>query len=180
MSELRRFSCLAFAVLSLCMEPFTDAIAQSFDPRAPLLQLIQAFQNCGPPQAYQILSPVLLQTVAIQTNGQGCYAQIRAAGAIMGAQILDQKTFPIGPLYVIRVTHQAGAVDWFIGFNQFTNKVELLSFQRSVTATPSIQTGPSPTSTGPSQPTTSSPTDSGSAPPDDLGDGCKLYPAMCK
>jgi hypothetical protein len=162
------------------------ASAQDFDPRAPLLTLIQAFQNCGPPQVYQMLSPQLFQTVAQQTNGQGCYQQIRAAGPVLDAQVLDQRQFAIGPLYVIRVTHQTGAVDWFIGFNQVTGKVELLTFQSAVSSTPTIQTGPSPRSTGPSPASGSthprdgstggkSPSSSGSG-----DDGCDLYPAMCE
>src|SRR5690348_11489019 len=86
---------LALAFLSSAL----PVRAQGFDPRPVLGQLITAFQNCGPPAVYQMLSPQLFLTIAQQTGGQGCYQQIRAAGPIQNMQILDQRQFPIGPLY---------------------------------------------------------------------------------
>lgn len=159
------------------------ASAQPFDPRAPLLQLIQAFQYCGPSQSYQLLDAQLYQAVARQTGGRGCYADIAAAGPVLGAQIVDQREFPLGSLYVIRVIHQSGAVaDWFIGFNRITTKVEYLTYQNTPQGTaskaPTVSSGPAPSSKGPSDPPSPSP--AGPAQGSASTDGCDLYPAMCQ
>lgn len=150
------------------------AEAQQFDPRATLSTLISAFQNCGPPQAYQLLSPQLYQLIWMQTNGMGCYPQIRAAGPVQGMQIVGQQQFPIGPLFAIRVRHQMTTVDWFIGMNQFTGRVEYLNFQQAQGGTPppDIETGPRPGGSGGGVPT---PPGTG-----DGDDGCTLYPSMCE
>jgi hypothetical protein len=107
----------------------SQTTAQVFDPRPSLSILVSAFQRCGPPQAYQLLSPYLFSLVAQQTSGQGCYPAIAAAGPITGMQVIDSATFPAGPLYVVRVTHAAGPVDWFIGFDRISSKVIYLTFQ---------------------------------------------------
>jgi hypothetical protein len=145
------------------------------DPREVLGMLISAFQNCGPPQAYQVLSPQLFNLIAAQTGGSGCYAPIRGAGPVTGMQVIQSQNYPIGPVYLIRVTHQAGPADWFIGFNRSTGRVEYLSFQAAQPGT-TIETGPSPGAGGPS------PSDSPTPPPPpgDDPDGCSLYPAMCQ
>jgi hypothetical protein len=151
--------------------------AQSLDPRGPLLQLIQAFQVCGPPQVFQMLSPSLYEQVVLQTSNTGCYPQIRQAGPVVDAQVIGQQNFPVGPVFMVRVAHQSGQMDWFIGFNSFTGKVELLSYQPAANAT-SIESGPSSRSKGPSStPRSPSPQSSGEG---DSDDGCKLYPAMCQ
>lgn len=146
-----------------------------FDPRPTLNNLIFGFQNCGPATAFQSLSPAVWQLVYMQTGGRGCYALVASLGAPQGMQIVDSRQFPIGPLYAVRVNHQAGSADWFIGFNQMTGKVEYLNFQPTQTgaAPPSTGTGPEPTASGPSAPPPSTPS-TGS------GDGCDLYPAMCQ
>jgi len=166
-----------FAGLCLCLGPVVPANAQGFDPRPALGQIISAFQNCGPPQAYQILSPTVFQAVAQQTGGTGCYAPIRAAGPVRSMQVVDQRQFPIGPLYVVRVTHPGGPVDWFIGFNQFSGQVEYLTFQPAQTQQPTITTGPAPGAGGPTP--TPEPTPR-PAPPSGTDEGCTLYPAMCQ
>jgi hypothetical protein len=170
-------SCCSLAIAS-------PAQAQSFDPRAPLGQLIQAFQVCGPPMVYQMLSPQLFQLIGQQTGGSGCYREIAAAGPIINMQILDYREFPLGPLYVIRVFHNAGPVDWFIGFNRFNGKVESLNFQAGQSTPPNIGTGPSggggggsPPNPNPTPPPTSS--GGGSTGGGGSSDGCQLYPAMC-
>ena len=106
--------------------------AQSYNARISLRTLISAFQVCGPPQAYQMLSQSLFQAVAYQTNGMGCYAAIAQAGPVAELKVIQRQQFPVGPLYMVRVTHQTGLmVDWFIGFNRITGKVEYLSFQNA-------------------------------------------------
>jgi hypothetical protein len=155
----------------------TASSAQGFDPRAPLGQIIQAFQMCGPPAAYQLLSPQLLSIVAQQTGGRGCYPQISQAGPITGMQVLAQQQFPIGPLFIIRVSHAGGSVDWFVGFNQMTGRIESLTFQPAQQQPPTIPDGPTPSGGGSPSPRPSpSPNPS---PGPSGGDGCDLYPAMC-
>lgn len=173
---------LALVMSLSLMTAVKPASAQAFDPRPVLGQLISAFQNCGPPAAYQVLSPQLFQLIAMQTNGRGCYPAIAAAGPVQNMQVIDQRQFPIGPLFVVRVFHPNMAVDWFIGFNQFTSKVEYLSFQAAQTQTPTISTGPTAPIGGSPNPGGGSP--GGGSPPSGGssggGDGCDLYPAMCQ
>lgn len=150
--------------------------AQSFDPTPTLQQVISAFQVCGPPQVFQAFSPQLFQAVFAQTGGSGCYRDIALAGAVVSAQVVDQRMFPVGPLYLIRVRHQTGAVaDWFIGFNQFTSKIEFLNYQTAAVQTPTVGTGPTAPTSGPSPTPLPTPT-----PATGQGDGCDLYPAMCQ
>ncbi len=121
-----------------------------FDPRQPLAVLIQAFQQCVPSPAFQMLAPLLWNMIFQQTGGSGCYPQIRGAGLIMSMQVTDSRQLPLGPVYAIRVSHAggqtsaAGQVDWFIGFNQYNGKIEYLNFQNVIAdQTPSIAVGPS-------------------------------------
>lgn len=165
------------------------ALAQQFDPRMPLSQVISAFQVCGPPQVYQMLSPQLFMLVAQQTQGRGCYAQIAQAGPVTGMQVLAQQQFPTGPLFIVRVSHQAGnVVDWFIGFNQYNGKIESLTFQAAQAQPPTIPGGPTPegggspgggTSTGGSTGGGTGAGSGGTGSGSSGGDGCDLYPAMC-
>lgn len=159
----------------------SPAPAQQFDPRVPLGQLISAFQMCGPPQTYQMLSQQMFMLIAQQTGGQGCYAQIAQAGPVTSMAVLAQQPFPIGPLYIIRVRHQGGAVaDWFIGFNQMNGKVESLTFQAAQEQRPTIETGPTPEGGGsPAPGPKPQPTPQPDGDSTDGGDGCDLYPAMC-
>lgn len=167
---------LAVSVVAIA----SPARSQGFDPRQPLGALISAFQNCGPANIYQMLSPQLFNVVFQQTGGSGCYSQIAAAGPIQNLQVIGQQNYPLGPLFVIRVAHPSFAVDWAIGFNQFTSKVEYLTFQ-SAQNTPvlpppgPLPSGGSPPVGGtPPAPEGGSPTTSGSS------DGCDLYPVMCQ
>lgn len=125
-----------------------SAHAQMPDPKTSLVNIIEAFQNCGPTQAYQALSPYLFQVIKNQTGGTGCYQQIAMAGPITKTEIIDNQTFPLGPLYIIRVTHYTGIrADWFIGFNAMTGKIEHLTFQSVIESRqPTIDNGPSPES----------------------------------
>jgi hypothetical protein len=132
-----------------------------------------------------MLSPQLFQLVAQQTNRTGCYQFMRAAGSVTNMQVVEQQQFPVGPMYAIRVTHQTGPVDWYIGFNQFTNRVEALTFKAVSRTAPApdidnpgltsprqgTRTGGQPTPR--TQPTTSNGDE-------DTEDGCRLYPAMCR
>lgn len=145
--SVARNSLLATA---LCLCGPTRA-QSAFDPRQPLAVLIHAFQQCGPATSFQALAPPLWNLIYQQTNGSGCYPQIAGAGQIVGMQVIDGRQLPLGPIYAIRVTHSggptaaAGSVDWFIGFNQYSGKIEYLNFQNVVAnQNLSIATGPSP------------------------------------
>lgn len=168
MRVLVRYLCLASLLAS------SSAWSQGFDPRVPLGELIQALQNCGPPAVYRMLSPQLFMLIAQQTGGRGCYPEIQSAGPVQGMQVIDEKMYPLGPVYVIRVTHTAGSVDWFIGFNQTTGRVELLTFQPAASSPPNVADGPQDDHKG------GNPTQHpGGGPPQGSKDGCDLYPAMC-
>lgn len=183
---MRRSIGVLVMLLSSLMLP-AKMHAQAFDPRQPLAILISAFQNCGPPQSYSLLAPNLFGAVYQETSGTGCYSGIQGAGPITGMQMLGAQDFPIGPLYLIRVTHSSGAVaDWFVGFNRNTGQVEYLRFQAPQTGqTPSITTGPSPTGSGPSPVPAPQPTGGGGGTGgggsggSGSGAGCELYPVMC-
>lgn len=175
---------LAFNVIvasALAIAPI-QAQAQAFDPRPTLMQLISAFQNCGPPQVYQMLGQQLFQLVSMQTGNTGCYAQIRAAGPVTGMQVLQQQEFPVGPVFLVRVTHQVGGqVDWFIGISRFTNRVEYLAHQPAQGGT-SIVNGPAPDAQGPI-PTQPNPAPAPNPNPNPGGaqpEGCDVYPTMCQ
>jgi esterase/lipase superfamily enzyme len=153
---------------------------QQTDPKPILYALIQAFQNCGPPQAYQILGVQLFQTIATQTGGIGCYAALQSAGPVTGMETTGVQNFLDGPVFSVRVSHQGGTkADWFIGLSNLSGKVEYLNFQAAQSTTPvtpqslpqhqSADGGniPNPTpsgSTSPNQPPTQ---------------GCKMFPSMC-
>lgn len=174
---LGRITTIALTATLLCCT--WRAEAQEFDPRPALSTLISAFQQCGPPQAYQLLSPYLFSLVAQQTGGRGCYAPMAAAGVVTKMEVIDHALFPAGPLYIVRVTHVAGPVDWFIGFDQTSSKVIYLTFQ-------SVTTGPSPSvAAGADQsanlglvkpPKPVKPVDESS---DSKSASCKKFPQMC-
>jgi hypothetical protein len=166
----------------------SSVIAQDEDEATETLEeLITAFQNCGPPQAYRVLSPNLWNIVRMQTNGLGCYQQIMAAGPIVETEVIARQDFPLGPLYIIRVYHPSVAADWFVGFNGQTSNVEYLTFQAAnQNNEPTIAAGPDRAAglsnsrqreARPSSPVrTSEPAD-----PDEaaLREACRKYPGMC-
>jgi len=156
--------------------PAAPVVQAQVDPRAPLGQLISAFQTCGPPQTYQMLSPQLFQIVAMQTGGRGCYPDIASAGPVTGMQLVAQQRLPLGSVSIVRVSHMSTQADWFIGINEMTRQIELLTFQTVNGPPPRIETGPNPA--GGANPPQPSPR---STPPPIGGnsDGCELYPAMC-
>lgn len=153
----------------------TAAESKDIDPEDSLRNIITAFQRCGPPEAYQALSPSVFQAVAQQTGGSGCYAPIAAAGPIQDVELIEEREFPVGPLYVMRVTHQSGPpADWFIGFNNTTGKIEYLTFQAVVGGkSSSIAKGPDPNSGGIAKPKVVKP------PPPTTSEACKKFPVMC-
>lgn len=141
-------------------------------PESALTTLISAFQNCGPPQAYQLLEPHLFQLVAQQTNGMGCYQQIAAAGHVTGVSRQQSMQLPDGMMYLIRVQHSSQvAVDWFVGINSFSGRVAFLSYQPASQRV-DINRGPDPTD--------STKIDTAPPPPASGEDGCDVYPAMCQ
>jgi len=185
-----------WTVCALALAACNDTVAQQFDPRIALGQLIQAFQNCVASPAYLMMGPQLYQTVWLQTGGTGCYPTIRAAGPVQNMQVIEQQALPNGMVYAIRVVHAYGSsVDWFIGINQFTGKVDYLNFQTAQQALPSVSIGPVNGGAIP-MPAGSGATSGGSAPaggdrvnlppaqpppkkPEGKGDGCDLFPSMC-
>ena len=176
---MKRFKFLLMSFFSLAAS--APSYSQGVDPRPVLGAIISAFQNCGPPNVYQMLSPQLFNVVGQQTNGSGCYAQIAAAGPVQNMQVVSQQNYPLGPMFIVRVAHVSFAVDWIIGFNQFTGKVEYLTFQSAQQPPvlprvdpPTPGTPPSPGSTTPPPPSGGSPTTTSGS------DGCDLYPTMCQ
>lgn len=167
-----------YLVVALWSSLVTPGRAQP-DPRPILGQMISAFQNCGPPQVYQMLVPQLFQLIAAQTGGQGCYPAIRAAGPVKNMQLIGQQMFPVGPVYLIRVQHPTVAVDWFMGINQFTNQIQFLSFQPAGAVMPSIATGPTPTGGGGVPQSNPVPSTPPSTPTPPTVTNCNLYPGMC-
>lgn len=155
------------------------AEAQEFDPRPALSTLISAFQRCGPPQAYQLLSPYLFNVVWQQTGGQGCYAPIAAAGVVTKMEVIDHAQFPAGPLYIVRVTHVSGPVDWFIGFDQISSKVIYLTFQSVITgSSPTVAAGADQSANlGLVKPP--KPVKPDDEPADSKSTSCKKFPQMC-
>ena len=117
-----------------------------------------------------------------QTGGTGYYVTIAQLGQVTGAQVYGRQEFPVGPVYAVRVNHQYGAVDWYIGFNRATNVIEYIASQAAPVGQPlpQVQTPPPPPSTSPvSTPAPAAP--AVQAPPAaKSGEGCDLYPTMCK
>lgn len=161
-------------VVQLALAEPRFASAQGLDPRPILSQLIQAFQVCGPPQAYQVLSPQLFQIISQQTQGTLCYQQIAAAGPVHYMQVVSQQQYPIGPLYVVRVHHAGVTADVVIGFNQYTWMVEYLTWQAAQGAPAPSPPAPPETDREPGGPTPQPPT------PSTGDDGCARFPAMCQ
>jgi hypothetical protein len=173
-----RMRVAAFLIATACVFRTSPTAAQQFDPRPSLTNIITAFQRCGPPQAYAVLAPYLFQVVAQQTGGAGCYQAIQAAGPVVHMEVIDSRSFPIGPLYIVRVTHSAGVVaDWFIGFNQITGQIEYLSYQAATgSVRPTVQAGPDPDKNlGGVKPPETKPDSSG----DKRSPGCQKFPEMC-
>jgi hypothetical protein len=100
--------------------------ASGFDPVRVLEGLVLAFQNCGPVDAYSILSPTVFDAVRVETGSTGCYPQIQAAGQIIGMQLISALQRNEGPLYRIRVFHAAAISDWVIGIDTKTARVDSL------------------------------------------------------
>lgn len=169
-----------YILIALFLAMALPVRSQGFDPRPVLGTIISAFQNCGPPGVYQMLSPQLLNVVVQQTGGSGCYPAIASAGPVQSMQIVGQQIYPLGPIFVIRVAHTSVIADWTIGFNQFTSKVEYLTFQSANNAPILPQPGSPPVGT-PSGGGTPPPPGGGSpTTPSGSDDGCDLYPTMCQ
>lgn len=154
-------------------------------PEQYLFQVISAFQNCGPPQVYQALSPQLYQQVFVQTQGSGCYFQIQQAGPVQNIVMVGSQNFPVGRMFQLRVSHPNTTVDWFMGVNHITGQIDYLNYQNLVVGSPAptIETGPVPDggpSPAPTIETAPVPDDgSNPAPTSTSADGCDIYPAMC-
>lgn len=173
-------------VISMGLFQFSGSAKAQGSPEQLLYYVISAFQNCGPPQVYQSLSPQLYQQVFLQTQGSGCYFQIQQAGPVQQIVLIGSRDFPVGRLFQLRVSHPNTTVDWFMGVNHLTGQIDFLNFQNLVPGTPAptIATGPTPDG-GPSpmpanQPTPAPSTGSEPSPTTTPVDGCDIYPAMCE
>jgi hypothetical protein len=130
-----------------------------------------------------MLNPQLFQTIRAQTGGRGCYAEIAAAGPVVDMRVIGQQRLPAGTVSAIRVTHQSGSVDWFIGITDL-GVVEILTFQPAGSSLPSVSRGPQQPQGGdnppsqPSGPSIPGPSTGGGGAGSD-SDGCRLYPSMC-
>jgi hypothetical protein len=166
---MKKVSLFALIIL-IGMLQFSGSAKAQGSPEQYLYNVISAFQNCGPPQVYQSLSPQLYQQVFFQTQGSGCYLQIQQAGPIQNISLIGSQEFPVGRLFQLRVSHPNTTVDWFMGVNYVTGRIDYLNFQNlaSGSPAPTIATGPKPDG-GPSPP-----------PPTASTDGCDIYPAMCE
>jgi hypothetical protein len=184
LGQARRFLAV-LALVYAAAAPGRPAGAQPFgpatDPRPIVMQIIMAFQNCGPPQVYQMFGQQVFQAVWAQTGGSGCYPAIQAAGPVTNMQVTNVQMMPAGPVFALRVNHGPIAADWFIGLSNYTGRVEMLTFQDARTAMPPpVLQGPAP---GPNMqtggtlppPPVATPPPSGPRP-----QGCELYPVMCQ
>jgi len=172
---------VVLGALSISSLALSDASAQQFgtntDPRPILGQIISAFQNCGPPQVYQMLGMQLYQVVWNQTMGRGCYQEIARAGPVSQMVVANNSMLPDGPVFAVRVTHSSGIVaDWYIGLSNFTGRVEYLTFTGAGAAMPNASQGPVDNSGQPTGkiPEVVPPVVNTSVPE------CDLYKAMCQ
>lgn len=164
----------AFSQVPPAVLPMPGGNIAAANPVQILHSLIQAFQNCGPPYVYQVLSPQLFQSIFAQTGGLGCYAGLQQLGPVVGSQVVGQQPYPSGPIYTVKVQHSAGyRTVWLIGVSNFTQKVEALSFNFDNTQAPLDTPRPQPIPSPQPKP------DPSPSPPPAPSDGCKLYPAMC-
>jgi hypothetical protein len=83
---MRLFRLLALVGVLTADGSFAQAI--DYAPESNLRALISAFQNCGPPITYQMLSPTVFTAVAQQTGGSGCYPAIAQAGPVESTRII--------------------------------------------------------------------------------------------
>lgn len=174
---MKKISWFAIAI-SIGFFQFSGSARAQGSPEQFLYTMISAFQNCGPPQVYQSLSPQLYQQVYFQTQGSGCYFQIQQAGPVQNIALIGSQNFPIGRLFQLRVSHSNTTVDWFMGVNHVTGQIDYLNYQNLVSGSPAptIATGPTPDG-GPSPAPVIQSTPSTSP---TSTDGCDIYPAMCE
>jgi hypothetical protein len=180
-TRLRMFFCLIAAVGGAA----TPAAAQpGGDPRPMLFQLIAAFQQGGAQPAFQSLSPAMYQTVWSETGGRGFYPLLAQLGLVTGGTVHGRQEFPVGPVYAVRVQHQFGASDWYIGFNRLTNRIEYFASQPAVSNQPEprLDTPPPPRidAPPPRQEPRDTPAKTPPSKPTESTAGCDLYPTMCK
>ena len=150
------------------------------DPEAVLLVFITALQVCGPPQAYQLLSPSLFALLAAQTGNSGCSPLIQNLGPLQAIKELDSVDYPAGPVKVYCATHMFGAASWQIGVSRWTQRVEMLSVNPIPLPCPDRTTGPPVTNGNNSQLIKNSQQTTGVPPPPPPSKGCLMFPDLCK
>jgi hypothetical protein len=175
---------LLFCLVAAVVGAATLVAAQpGGDPRPILFQLVAAFQRGGPQPVFQRLSPAMYQLVWSQTGGSGFYLTMAQLGPVINGTVHGRQDFPVGPVYTVRVQHQFGATDWYIGFNRFTNVIEYIGSHPAGTHEPEPRLdAPPPRIDAP--PPRREPRDIPRDPPPskstESAAGCDLYPTMCK
>ena len=99
---------LAFATHTSAQVPMVVTQGLQGQPEPLLGSLIAAFQNCGPPPAFQVLGPSIFQTIWMQTNGSGCYAAVQQLGQLRQIEVLQRGQLPAGPVYLMRSRYVNG------------------------------------------------------------------------
>lgn len=157
---------------------FGQQFTKNTDPTPILGQLISALQFCGPPQVYQYLGFQLFQTIALQTNNMGCYADIAAAGPVTNMHVINVNQLPAGPVFAVRVNHQSGIVaDWYIGLSNYTGRIEYLTFVAANAGSPLPDAHVGPVD---AQGTDISEIKQPDVTPANQSSDCKVYKTMCK
>jgi hypothetical protein len=205
--RIRNAATVAMALLAFAGGPQVraqDSVEET--ERQTLMQLISAFQNCGPPQTYFLLGNFVYQTVYQQTGGTGCYPTLQLLGSLLAVRKISCIQFPAGPVTTFEATHQNGRVVWQIGISKVTDHVEWLSFQMggvgvadeddssapctdytaalsaaseaipNTTTSPSVNPNPNPS---PSPGPSPNPNQTPGQPVDPQ-QGCVVYPEMCR
>lgn len=155
--------CLAASPLA-AQQTYTEA-----QKKLILGQLINAFQVCGPPSAYQLLGQAVFQAVAMQTQNTGCYPYLQMLGRVQDVSRTASEEYPAGPVEEFEVQQQNGTSYWQMGISKFTGKVEWLTVNSQRVPVPAFPKAVADVDTGGTK----------KQPKHDEPAGCQLYPQMC-
>ena len=123
MKKLRAFAAL---VLTLSVLGPRNPLQAQVDPRQVLAGMIyQVSTGTENPSWY---SPVLYQTIAMQTSNSGVYPQLRQLGTVQNVVVTQWLALPTGMVYAMTAQHQFGMSFWEFGIGTFTNRIEYATF----------------------------------------------------